>query len=58
MQLFSRDGHGSARFQVFDSASDFLIPSLLHGFTRSLQAIEQDVGQRGSFLNGKGKRPC
>ncbi len=29
MQFFPSDGHSFTRFQVFDSASDFLVPSLL-----------------------------
>ena len=44
MQLFPGDGHGLARFQIFDSARDFLIPSLLHRFIRPPKAVEQAIG--------------
>jgi hypothetical protein len=44
MKFFPRDGHGFARFQIFDSASDFLIPRCLHGFVRTLKTVEQGVG--------------
>src|SRR5271170_6294408 len=33
-QFFPRDGHGFARLQILDSASDFLIPCRLHRLVR------------------------
>lgn len=44
MKFFPRNGHGFARFQIFDSASDFLIPGCLHRLVRTLKAVEQGVG--------------
>ena len=44
MQLFPRDGHGFACFEIFDSASDFVIPSLLHTLIWAPKTVEQSVG--------------
>jgi len=57
MQFFPRNGHGLARPQVFDSASDFPIPSLLDRFIRGLKTIEQGVSQCGALVNRERERP-
>ena len=44
MEFFPRDGHRFVRFQIFDSASDFLVPSLLHRLVRTLKTFQQRVG--------------
>ena len=44
MQLLPRNGHGLARFQLFDSATDFLVPSLFDRLIRNLKTVKQSVG--------------
>jgi hypothetical protein len=56
MQLLPGNSHGLASFQVFDSPRYFLVPSLLHGFIRRLQTVEQCVSQRGALLNWERQR--
>ena len=57
MQFFPRNSHGLARPQVFDSASDFLIPSLLDRFIRTLKTVEEGVGQCSALVNRERERP-
>jgi len=57
MQFFPGDSHRFTRPQIFDSASDFLIPSLLDRFIRTRKTVEQGVGQRSALVNGEGERP-
>jgi len=57
MQLLPRHGGGPARSMVFDSARYFLVPGLLDRSIRSLEAVEQRVGQRRALINGKCERP-
>jgi len=56
MQFFPSDSHRFTRPQVFDSAGDFLIPSLLDRFIRTRKTVEQGVGQCSALLNGEGER--
>jgi len=44
MQFFPSDSHRFTRLQIFDSARDFLVPSLLDRFIRTLKTVEQGVG--------------
>jgi len=57
MQFFPRDGHCSASLQIIDSARNFVVPCLLDGFIRNLKAVQKAIGQCGSFVRRKGKRP-
>jgi hypothetical protein len=44
MEFFPRDSYRFARFQIFDSAGDFFIPSLLHRLIRTLKTVQQGIG--------------
>jgi hypothetical protein len=55
MQLFPRDGHCLARFQIFDSTRHFRFPSLLNRdrFIRTLKSVEQGIGKCRALVNGE-----
>jgi len=55
MQLFPRDGHRFARFQVCHSARYFLGPSLFDRFIPGLKAVEQRIGQCCALVRGEGE---
>lgn len=57
MQLLPRDSHSFARFQVSDSASDFVIPSLLHRLIRDFKTVQQGMGQCSALVNRECERP-
>ena len=55
MKLFPWDSHRFARFQIFDSASDFFIPRRLHRLVRTLKTVEEGVRQCRALIQGKSK---
>ena len=57
MQLFPSDRHSFARLQIFDSASDFVIPGLLDRLIRTLKTVEQGIGQCSALVNRESERP-
>ena len=44
MEFFPQDGYRRASFQVFHSAGDLHIPSLLHRLVSTFKTVQQSIG--------------
>jgi|ERR1700722_5771986 hypothetical protein len=55
MELFPGNRDRSPRFQVCHTASNFLVPGLLHGVICGIKAIQQCVRQSSALIRWEGE---